>query len=85
MTAASEDEEAARHWALVRTPLGLPWSGRARYAAAMYLYVTGALSADVLEVYRTCARLDGEDPLRVVEARGIGAAWVRRVRSQDGE
>lgn len=81
---AQDDEAAARQWALVRAPPGTPWSGRARYAAAMYFYFAGEISADILEVYRTCARLDGEDPLRVVEARGIGAAWVRRVRSQDG-
>lgn len=32
------DTETAEQWALVNTPLGEPWSGRTRYAAAIYFY-----------------------------------------------
>jgi len=73
--------EEAEQWALVTTRLGEPWSGRTRYAAAMYFYKRGEMSAEVLEVYRLCSRLDAEDPLEIIEDRAIGAAWVARVRS----
>ena len=31
---AATDEETTEQWALINTPLGEEWSGRARYAAA---------------------------------------------------
>jgi hypothetical protein len=74
---ASEDH--ARNWELIRTPLGEPWSGRARYAAAMYFYQAGELGAGVLEVYRICSRLDDEDPLAIIRQRGISPEWVAKV------
>lgn len=73
------DVELREQWALVDTPLGENWSGRTRYAAAMYFYKRGEMSAEVLEVYRLCSRLDSEDPLPVIRDRGVGAAWVARV------
>ncbi len=78
MVDAAEEPE---QWALVTTPLGEPWSGRTRYAAAMYFYKRGEMSAEVLEVYRLCSRLDAEDPLEIMEDRAVGAAWVARVRA----
>jgi hypothetical protein len=70
---AEPDKEAAEQWALVNTPLGEPWSGRTRYAAAMYFYKRGELSAEALEVYRLCARRDSEDPLPIIRERGVGS------------
>ncbi|TWH33869.1 MULTISPECIES: hypothetical protein [unclassified Aminobacter] len=70
------DAEWEENWALVNTPLGEPWSGRARYAAAMYFYRRGVLSAEALEVYRVCSRLDNEDPLPVIRERGAGKGWL---------
>ena len=49
-------------WQALATPLGEPWSGRVRYAAAMELYVQGFLAHEVLEVYRMLSRLDHADP-----------------------
>ncbi len=73
------DAEAAEQWALINTPLGEEWSGRTRYAAAMYFHKAGEMSADTLEVYRICARLDAEDPLAILRQRGIGANWLKRM------
>jgi hypothetical protein len=72
------DAEWHAQWALVTTPLGEEWSGRARYAAAMYFYKKGEMSAEALEVYRLCSRLDNEDPLPIIRQRGIGKGWLER-------
>ena len=56
----TEDEAQMR---MLATPLGIPRSGYERYAAAMYFYRRGEVSADLLEVYRKCCKFDGEDPL----------------------
>ncbi len=73
------DAEVAENWALVNTPLGEPWSGRARYAAAMFFYQRGDMDAGTLEVYRICSRLDAEDPLPIIRDRGVGRAWLKRM------
>ncbi len=72
------DDEAdlAENFALVKTPLGEQWSGRTRYAAAMFLYKLGHMNADTLEVYRLCARLDHQDPLSLIRQRGCGSDWL---------
>lgn len=75
------DAEAADNWALINTPLGEPWSGRARYAAAMFFYRRGELDAETLEVYRICSRLDRQDPLPLIRDRGVGAGWLKRMAS----
>lgn len=72
------EAEHAEQWSLVNTPLGEPWSGRARYAAAMFFYKQGAMSAEALEVYRLCSRLDHEDPLPIIRERGVGKGWLER-------
>ena len=74
-----DDEEAAEQWELVNTPLGEKWSGRARYAAAMFFYKRDEMSAETLEVYRICARLDSTDPLPIVRDRGVGQDWLQRM------
>jgi hypothetical protein len=80
--ANSESErEAQEQWELVNTPLGEAWSGRTRYAAAMYFYKRGELGPEVLEVYRLCSRLDHQDPLAIIRDRGAGRDWVRRVEA----
>ena len=47
----------------IHIPLGLPGSGRQRYAAAMTLYLAGEITEAALEVYRICSPLDGQDPV----------------------
>lgn len=46
----------------IALPLGLPGSGRRRYAAAMLLHREGRLDDATLEAFRACALLDHEDP-----------------------
>jgi len=74
-----DDRETAEQWALVNTPLGEEWSGRARYAAAMFFYKRGEMDAETLEVYRICSRLDRQDPLPIVRDRGVGKDWLLRM------
>jgi hypothetical protein len=80
MSDAVEDRDVAENWALVNTPLGQDWSGRARYAAAMFFYKRGDMNAETLEVYRICSRLDAEDPLAIIRERGVGKDWLKRMR-----
>ena len=75
------DKERAEQWALINTPLGEEWSGRARYAAAMCFYKQGEMGAEVLEVYRICSRLDSQDPLPIILDRGVGQDWLDRMAS----
>ncbi len=76
-----DEAEIAENWALVNTPLGEAWSGRARYAAAMFFYQRGEMDAGTLEVYRICSRLDHQDPLPIIRDRGGGKAWLKRMES----
>lgn len=75
----TDDKEAAQQWALVNTPFGEEWSGRTRYAAAMYFYKRGEMSAEALEVYRICSRLDSQDPLSIIRDRNVGKEWLERM------
>jgi hypothetical protein len=75
----ADGPDVAKNWALVNTPLGQDWSGRARYAAAMFFYKRGEMNAETLEVYRICARLDAQDPLAIIRDRGVGEDWVKRM------
>ncbi|NGN42404.1 hypothetical protein G6N74_15145 [Mesorhizobium sp. CGMCC 1.15528] len=79
---AEPDAELAEQWALVNTPLGEVWSGRTRYAAAMYFHKRGDMSAETLEVYRICARLDAEDPLPIIRDRGVGKEWLSKMEER---
>jgi hypothetical protein len=63
--------EDCRQVALLETPFEEDMSGRIRYAAAMYFYQRGMISEACLEVYRTCARLDHEDPVPFLASIGL--------------
>lgn len=79
------DGEVERNLALLRTPLGEPWSGRARYAAAAFFYNRGVLPAEALEAYRILSRLDAEDPAGLLRQLGFVAAWAAPRRpDEDG-
>ena len=79
-----EQDEVARNWELIAQPLGQEWSGRARYAAAMFFYARGEMSAEVLEVYRICSRLDSEDPISVLRRWQLGDDWIRKFQAHAG-
>tara|TARA_R110002126_G_scaffold176641_1_gene325384 strand:- start:76650 stop:76874 length:225 start_codon:yes stop_codon:yes gene_type:complete len=63
-----EDEAQKR---LLNTPPGPARSGIERYSAAMHFYQNGKLSAELLEIYRICCKLDHEDPIRVARLEGV--------------
>lgn len=71
--------EDMTHWEVLLAPPGTDWIGRARYAAAMHFYNRGIMDAQTLEIYRICARLDGEDPLDVMRRWQVGADWIARM------
>ncbi|WP_315924705.1 hypothetical protein [Mesorhizobium sp. SP-1A] len=78
-----EDPDFAEQWRLVNMPLGEAWSGRTRYAAAMWFHKRGAMDAETLEIYRICSRLDAEDPLPIIRDRGVGKDWLKRMGFAD--
>ncbi|MBO3762242.1 hypothetical protein [Ciceribacter sp. L1K22] len=75
------DSDTAVQWELVNTPVGEEWSGRARYAAAMFFHKRGEMDAATLEIYRYLARLDFEDPLAALKRYKIGDDWIARVQA----
>lgn len=79
---AGDAADAAEQWRLINTPLGEEWSGRTRYAAAMFFYKRDELTAEVLEVYRICSRLDHQDPVAIMRDRGVGATWIARIEGK---
>jgi hypothetical protein len=72
-------EDDLDFWRQILTPTGVEWSGRTRYAAAMHFHLQGDMSAEVLEIYRICSRLDDEDPLDALGAYHLGADWIAKV------
>lgn len=76
------DPETTVQWELVNMPVGLEWSGRARYAAAMYFHKRGEMDTATLEVYRYLARLDAEDPVAALKRYRIGDDWVARIEAE---
>ena len=72
-------EEDRENWTLILTPAGEEWSGRARYAAAMYFYRKNEMSAEVLEIYRICSRIDHEDAVDALKAYHMGGTWIAKV------
>ena len=79
------DDEERDNWTLILTPAGEEWSGRARYAAAMYFYRRNEMSAEVLEIYRICSRIDHEDAVDALKAYKMGQAWIDRVEKKRTE
>jgi hypothetical protein len=77
-----EDRE---NWGLILTPAGEEWSGRARYAAAMYFFRKDEMSAEVLEIYRICSRIDHEDAVDALKAYKMGQAWIEKVEEKRAE
>ena len=75
-------DEDRENWALITTPTGEEWSGRARYAAAMYFYRRGEMSAAVLEIYRICSRIDHEDAVDALRTYRMGEDWTRKVEER---
>lgn len=63
------------HRALIElcAPLGVPGSGRLRYAAAMYFNRAGKMSDQALEVFRICSPIDHEDPAHLLHDLGLSA------------
>lgn len=64
------------------TALGLPGSGRQRYAAAMALYRDGLLGGAALEVYRICSPLDAQDPFALLTAQNLPIPARAKVTAQ---
>jgi Dimethlysulfonioproprionate lyase len=56
---------------LLNVPLGEAGSGRVRYGAAMALYQSGKISAEVLEVYRIASAHDARDPIADLQEQGL--------------
>ena len=48
----------------------------------MYFYKLGELSAEALEAYRLCARLDAKDPLPIIRERGVGKGRLEKMERQ---
>lgn len=66
-----DTEEDARALAYLATPLGQAGSGRLRYAAAMHFNRTGRMEDAALEAFRIASARDSDDPLAVLQARGL--------------
>lgn len=64
-------EEAEAQTQFLVTAIGKPGSGATRYAAAMYFFKNGELSAEMLEIYRRCSKFDTEDPLDLARYEGV--------------
>jgi hypothetical protein len=76
MAEPMQSQEAARaedrrQLDLLAAPFDEEMSGRTRYSAAMYFYQRGLISAECLEVYRICARIDHENPAPFLEKLGL--------------
>lgn len=69
-------------WDLVNTPLGGERSGFIRYAAAMYFYQIGELSAEALEIYRLSTQLDHQDSVPIIFETGADPAWAARFSNE---
>ena len=79
------NDEERENWALILTPAGEEWSGRARYAAAMYFFRRDEMSAEVLEIYRICSRIDHEDAVDALKAYKMGPAGIERGEKKRAE
>ena len=65
------NKEEAQQLELLNSPVGPVGSGYVRYGAAMYFYRQNRMSAQLLEIYRICCKLDAEDPVVVAGQFGF--------------
>ena len=79
------DAEAAEQVAILATPPGPDWSGRARYAAAMFFHQRGEMEWQTLEIFRYLARLDHEDPVVALRRYRTGLDWAARIAAARAE
>lgn len=71
MFVLADDVEFKAQRRLLTLPVGQPGSGAARYAAAMFFYQQKLMSAELLEIYRRCCKLDAEDPVDLAAFEGV--------------
>lgn len=76
MTSLLKTKEGKEQHALLIEPLGKPESGQVRYAAAMYMYMAGMMSAEMLEIYRRCSKFDSEDPVEIARLEQVDVPEV---------
>lgn len=69
----ADGTETDRQHTLLTAALGIPGSGMARYAAAMYFYNQKLISAEMLEIYRRCSKDDREDPIDLARFEGVAS------------
>jgi hypothetical protein len=65
------NDDDARQLRLLRSPLGLPGSGRLRYGAAMHFAAAGRIGPAVLEAFRVASASDRADPRQVLAERHL--------------
>ncbi len=80
-TSRADVAEADRQQALLSAAVGQPRSGAVRYAAAMYFYHRGDISAALLEIYRRCCKFDDEDPVDLALFEGIDTPCIATLKS----
>jgi hypothetical protein len=68
-----ETDEDARQYELLMSPSTAHGAALWRYGAAMYFFASGQMPAEALEVFRICSPLDGEDPRKLLAARGLAS------------
>ena len=66
-----EQEKYDLQRSLLLSDVGPKGSGAARYAAAMYFYMRGEMSEQMLEIYRRCSKFDNEDALDLARHEGV--------------
>ncbi len=71
MPVSDEKTEVETQKSLLATRVGAKGSGAARYAAAMYFYTEKLMPEAMLEIYRRCSKLDGEDPIDLAKYEGV--------------
>ncbi len=74
----SEAEDFALQKTHLSCELGVSGSGARRYAAAMYFYVQGHITPEILEIYRRCCHDDVEDPIDLARFEGLPVDWLTR-------
>lgn len=68
---AKDISEYSQQRAALLSAVGAPGSGALRYTAAMYFYKRDEMTAQMLEIYRSCSKFDHEDPVAIAEYESI--------------